>query len=253
MKIGLVQYNPVWENKEENKRKILNLVSSNLVDVSLLVFPEMTLTGFTMKSLKYSENLDGDSFQFFAGLSKNKNVHCLAGIIEKDNGKYFNSLIHINNKGELVSKYQKVHPFSYGNEDKNYSRGEKAVTTQIEDFKIGLSICYDLRFPELYRLYAKERVDVLVSIANWPDTRIEHWRTLLKARAIENQCYMVGVNRVGKDPKLNYVGYSGVYDPMGKELVSVKDEEKVIVENIDKIKVCETRDNLPFLNDISLI
>ena len=146
--------------------------------------------------------------------------------MKKKIDKYFNSLIHINNKGELVSKYQKVHPFSFGNEDKNYSKGEKDWNTQIEDFKIGLSICYDLRFPELYRLYAKERVDALVSIANWPDTRIEHWRTLLKARAIENQCYMIGVNRVGKDPKLNYVGYSGVYDPMGKELVSVKDEER---------------------------
>ena len=93
MKIGLVQYNPVWENKEENKRKILNLVSSNLVDVSLLVFPEMTLTGFTMKSSEFAEDLDGDSFDFFSELSKNKNVHCLAGIVEKENGNYFNTLI----------------------------------------------------------------------------------------------------------------------------------------------------------------
>ncbi len=253
MKIGLVQYNPVWENKEENKRKILNLVSSNLVDVSLMVFPEMTLTGFTMKSSEFAEDLDGDSFDFFSELSKNKNVHCFAGIVEKEKENYFNTLIHINNEGELVSKYNKIHPFSYGNEDKNYSKGKNIQITQIGDFKIGLSICYDLRFPELYRLYAKERADALVTIANWPDTRIEHWRQLLKARAIENQCYMIGVNRVGKDPKLNYIGYSGVYDPMGKELVSVKDDEKVIVENIDKNKVCETRDNLPFLNDISLI
>ena len=253
MKIGLVQYNPVWENKEENKRKILSLVSSNLNEVSLLIFPEMTLTGFTMKSSVFGESLDGETFNFFSELSKNKNVHCLAGVIEKDNGNYFNSLIHINNKGELVSKYQKVHPFSYGSEDKNYSKGKKINVTQVEDFKIGLSICYDLRFPELYRLYAKEKVDALISIANWPDTRIEHWRALLKARAIENQCYMIGVNRVGKDPKLNYIGYSGVYDPMGKELVSIKDEEKIIVENIEKKNVCETRDNLPFLKDISLI
>jgi predicted amidohydrolase len=213
----------------------------------------MTLTGFTMKSSEFAEDLDGDSFDFFSELSKNKNVHCLAGIVEKENGHYFNTLIHINNEGELVSKYNKIHPFSYGNEDKNYSKGKNIQITQIEDFKIGLSICYDLRFPELYRFYAKERVDALIAIANWPDTRIEHWRALLKARSIENQCYVIGVNRVGKDPKLNYIGYSGVYDPMGKELVSVKDDEKVIVENIDKKKVNETRDNLPFLNDISLI
>ena len=253
MKIGLVQYNPVWENKEENKSKILNLVSANREDVSLMVFPEMTLTGFTMKSKEFAEDLDGDSFNFFSELSKNKNVHCLAGIIEVENGNYFNTLVHINNKGELVKKYHKIHPFSYGKEDKNYTKGKNIQVTQIEDFKIGLSICYDLRFPELYRFYAKERADALIAIANWPDTRIAHWRSLLKARAIENQCYVIGVNRVGNDPKLNYPGYSSVYDPMGTELVSVKDYEKIIVENIDKKKVCETRDNLPFLNDISLI
>ncbi len=253
MKIGLVQYSPAWEDKEANKNKLLKLISRNLIDVSLLIFPEMTLTGFTMKSNEFAEKLDGDSFNFFSEICKRKSLHCFAGIIEKENDNIFNSLIHINNKGELVTRYRKIHPFSYGKENENYSKGKNIKVAEVEDFKIGLSICYDLRFPELYRLYAKERVDALVAVANWPDTRIEHWTSLLKARAIENQCYAIGVNRVGKDPKLNYTGFSGVYDPMGKKLASIELEEKIIVEEIVIEKVLNVRNNLPFLNDISLI
>ncbi|MEO8398875.1 MAG: carbon-nitrogen family hydrolase [Ignavibacteriaceae bacterium] len=253
MNLGLVQYNPLWENKEENKQKILRLLDKNLDEVSLLIFPEMTLTGFTMKSSQFAEELKGKSFLFFSELSKKKNVHCIAGIIEKENGNFFNTLIHINVKGELVNKYQKIHPFSYAEEDKNYSKGKKVQTTTIDSWKIGLSICYDLRFPELFRFYGKEKVDLIINIANWPIARIEHWRTLLKARAIENQCFMIGVNRVGKDPTLDYSGYSSVYDPMGAEIISSSIEEKIITAYIDNELVTSTRKKLPFLNDISLI
>ncbi len=118
---------------------------------------------------------------------------------------------------------------------------------------IGLSICYDLRFPELYRLYAKEKVHLIIDIANWPDTRIEHWRSLLKARAIENQCYVAGINRVGDDPKLHYNGFSSVFDPMGKELVAVENDERIIEAEIDKSYVNDVRKKLPFLNDMRFI
>jgi len=125
--------------------------------------------------------------------------------------------------------------------------------TKIDNAKVGLSICYDLRFPELYRLYAKQRVDLIVNIANWPVPRIDHWRTLLKARAIENQSFVIGVNRIGNDPLLQYNGFSSVYDPMGYELLSVKEEENIFVVdlNIEIVKV--TREKLPFLEDIRLI
>ena len=252
MKVGLVQYNPIWEDKNSNSEKIKNLVR-NISDVDLLVFPEMTLTGFTMKSRVFTENSDGQTFNFFMRLAKEKKCSVIYGFIEKGKKKNFNTLVHLNNQGKIVNSYRKIHPFSYSSENIFYGKGKSPVITKVKGIKIGLSICYDLRFPELFRFYAKEKVDVIVNIANWPDTRIEHWRTLLKARAIENQCYVVGVNRVGEDPKLNYNGFSSCYNPMGKEIISVENDEKVILVDIDKNLVKDVRKKLPFLEDISLI
>ena len=252
MKIGLVQYNPDWENKESNKQKIHSIIK-NIEGVELLIFPEMTLTGFTMKSLEMSETIHGESFRFFSSIAKEKSTNIFAGIIERRNKRIYNTLIHLKPDGNLVKLYRKVHPFSYSGEDKHFSAGSKPAMTKIRNWKIGLTICYDLRFPELLRKYGKKRAHLIVNIANWPDTRIEHWRTLLKARAIENQCYIAGVNRVGQDPKLNYIGFSSVFDPTGKELVAVANEEKIIVADLDKNYVIEVREKFPFLDDISMI
>jgi len=253
MIINLVQYNPEWEDKEKNKEKIVSLVDKKVDEGSLVIFPEMTLTGFTMKASKFAEKLNGESFQFFSNLAKDNKVTILAGIIENENGNYFNSVIHLDLSGKLISKYRKIHPFSFSTEDKHYKKGKRTVITEIDDWKVGLSICYDLRFPELYRLYGKRRVELIVNIANWPNARIEHWRTLLKARAIENQCFIAGVNRVGNDPKLHYPGLSSLFDPMGNEVISSADQEQVITTEIDRTKVDEVRKTFPFLNDISLI
>lgn len=252
MQIGLVQYSPVWEDKEKNKKKILNLISE-VEKYDLLIFPEMTLTGFTMNPADFAEGLQADSFRFFSELAKDKNCNIFAGIIEKKKDRFFNTLIHIKPDGNLVKLYRKIHPFSFSGEDKNYSAGIRPAMSKIKKWKIGLSICYDLRFPELYRKYAKKRTHLLVNIANWPVNRIEHWKALLRARAIENQCYMIGVNRVGDDPKLHYNGLSSVFDPTGKEIVSVENEEKLITVEIDKNFVNEVREKLPFLEDIKLI
>lgn len=175
------------------------------------------------------------------------------GVIEKGKRKNFNTLVHLNNQGRIICTYRKVHPFSYAKENMFYGKGKEAVTTKVKGLKIGLSICYDLRFPELYRFYAKEKTHLMVDIANWPDTRIEHWRTLLKARAIENQYYVVGVNRVGDDPKLHYNGFSSLFDPMGQEIISLKDAERIIFIEIDKKYVSSVRKKLPFLEDIRLV
>ncbi len=253
MKIGLVQYNPEWESKEENKRRLDKLIERDFEKSSLLIFPEMTLTGFTMKSSIFSEPLYSGSFEYFSNIAVKKQVCIVAGITENENGNYFNSLIVLNPKGNLISNYRKIHPFSYSTENQYYKRGEETKVVEINGLKVGLSICYDLRFPELYRFYAKEKVHLIIVIANWPDTRIEHWCTLLKARAVENQCYVAGVNRVGDDPKLHYPGFSSIYDPMGNEIISSKEEEKLIFAEIDKDKIEEIRGNLPFLNDIYLI
>jgi len=252
MKIGLLQYSPIWESKEENKKKILQLLESE-IDVDLLIFPEMTLTGFTMKSDEFAESLQGESFKFFSELAVGKKTHIFAGVIIKSKRKSFNTLIHIKPDGKLLKLYRKIHPFSYSNEDQFFDPGSKPARTKVKNWQVGLSICYDLRFPELYRKYGKKRTYLIVNIANWPDTRIEHWRTLLKARAIENLCYVAGVNRVGDAQGLLYNGFTSIYDPMGKEIVAVENEEQIIIAEIDKNIVDETRKKFPFLEDIKLV
>ncbi len=253
MKLGLVQYSPVWENPAENILKIEDLLKTTDTKFDLLVFPEMTLTGFTMNSEKFAEELDGIGTQYFLNLSTRLKTNIFAGIIERDGENIYNSLVHFDSFGLIRARYRKIHPFSYAKEDQFYNAGNETVVTQIDKIKFGLSVCYDLRFPELYRLYAKQQVDVLIDIANWPIPRIDHWKSLLKARAIENQCFMVGINRVGTDPFNTYNGYSSVFDPMGNEIVLIENEEKIIETEIDFGKVSTTRSKLPFLDDIRLI
>lgn len=252
MKINLVQYNPVWENKRENRSKISGMLGENCSN-SLIIFPEMTLTGFTMSAEKNAEEVSGPSFSFFSEIARLYSSEVIAGIIEISAGNYFNTLLSIDTKGQLKSVYRKIHPFSFSGEDRYYSPGNSPITTEIFGVKSGLSICYDLRFPELFRLYGKNRVSLIVNIANWPDTRIEHWRTLLKARSIENQCYVIGVNRTGSDPKLNYPGFSSVFDPMGREIVYLEKTEGILSTEIQTQYVEEVRSKLPFLKDMVLL
>ncbi len=253
MKLGLIQYSPVWEDKEENKKKILSILSANDRKTDLLVFPEMTLTGFSMNSLKLAENPDGGSFTFFKNIAEEKNTNVIAGIIFKEEEKIFNTAVHFGANGDVKTVYKKIHPFTYSTEDKNYEAGTRTEFTEIDNWKIGLSVCYDLRFPELYRFYAKIRTELIIIIANWPVDRIEHWRHLLKARAIENQCFVAGVNRVGTTGKLKYNGWSSLYNPMGDEVIGIENEEGIFTAEIDIADVEKLRNELPFLDDIKMI
>ncbi|GAB4296010.1 MAG: carbon-nitrogen family hydrolase [Ignavibacteriaceae bacterium] len=253
MKITLVQFNPDWEDKSRNIEKLEKLLEANAPKTQLIVLPEMTLTGFTMNSGKFSEKIDGESFNFFSDTARRFNSDVIAGIIEQSGSNYFNTLLHVDKSGNLKSRYRKIHPFSYSTENIHYSAGNEPVVTEIDGVETGLSICYDLRFPELYRLYAKKKVKLLINIANWPDTRITHWKTLLKARAIENQCFFAAVNRVGKDLKLNYTGQSNIIDPMGYEIITTDDKESIITAEFDINKVDNVRSEFPFLKDIKLI
>lgn len=253
MKVGLVQYSPIWENPNETINKLENLVTmTDLTDVDLLIFPEMSLTGFTMNSKIFAEEMDGISFIYFMKLARKLKKHIFAGIIERDGKNIFNSLIHFDENGLIRIRYRKIHPFSFANEDKHYTAGTETVVTKINKITFGLSICYDLRFPELYRHYAKQRADVLINIANWPIARINHWDLLLKARAIENQSFMIGVNRIGNDPFLEYPGHSAVINPMG-EALELNLTEVISIVNIDTNQVATLRGRLPFLNDIKII
>jgi len=253
MKIGLAQINIEWENPEANIQKIDKLTANLTEKIDLLIFPELSLTGFTMNSKHFSEEIDGLCTVYFMNLAKQLNTNIICGVIEREGNNSFNSIIHFNEKGLLMARYRKIHPFSYAGEDKNYTASNELVITEINHIKTGLSICYDLRFPELYRLYSKKSAHITINIANWPTPRIEHWRTLLKARAIENQCFMIGVNRTGSDPKNIYNGFSGVYNPLGKELLSIEEMEGIFVQEINVEEVNETRNSLPFLKDMKLI
>lgn len=260
MNLHLVQYSPDWEDKQSNMDKIRVLLKSNLNGtpgtdslVNLIIMPEMTLTGFTMKSSQFAEELTGDTYNFYKAIALEYHSYVAAGLIETSGGKYYNTLLLLNPSGELINSYRKIHPFSYSTEDKYFSRGDKPVSVTVEGWKVGLSICYDLRFPELYRHYGKNRNELIINIANWPDTRIEHWKVLLRARAIENQCYMAGVNRTGKSSKLNYTGCSSVYDPMGNETFLAPIQEGLFSIIIEKKTVYETRQKFPFLDDIHMI
>lgn len=253
MKIGLVQFSQIWEDPAANIDKIKNLVLTGDRDEDLLIFPEMTLTGFTMQGEKFAEEIDGIGTRFFIELSMKLNKHLLAGIIEKEGEKIYNSLVHIDNKGLIRARYRKIHLFSLAEEEKNYTPGTEKIITEIGKVKTGLSICYDLRFPELYRYYAKNGAEFIVDVASWPNKRIEHWKALLKARAIENQCFVAGINRVGEDIYHKYNGCSLVYDPMGELIELVENEEKVITAELDLEYLSKVRTGLKFLNDIKLI
>ena len=253
MKIGIIQYSPEWENNIKSAEKIDNILSGTLPETKILIFPEMTLTGFTMNSDKFAEEIDGFSTTYFMKKSQELRTHIFAGIIERDGGKIYNSLVHFDDTGLIISRYRKIHLFDLAEEDKNYSAGKNIVITKVNNVKIGLSICYDLRFPELYRFYAKQKVDIIVNIANWPIQRIHHWQVLLQAHSIANQCFTIGVNRVGEDTKETYNGNSLIYNPMGIEMLKIVNEEGLFYFNLNMDEVHSTREKLPFLNNLKLI
>ncbi|MBX3007753.1 MAG: hypothetical protein KF816_06965 [Melioribacteraceae bacterium] len=253
MKVGLFQYSPIWEAPEKNIELIEKLITKNTSQFDLIIFPELTLTGFTMNSQKFAEDLAGISHTYFMKLASKLKTNIFAGLIEYDDNKIFNSLVHFDEFGLVHARYRKVHPFSMANETRFYNAGNELVITEINKTKIGLSVCYDLRFPELYRLYAKEKVDLMINIANWPIPRIEHWKSLLKARAIENQFYMIGVNRTGDDPKYNYCGASAVFDPMGTPAFIADENVNIFEVDLNLEEVLKVRNDLPFLNDMKLI
>ena len=251
MKVGLFQYAPEQENIEKSIKKIERMLEFSSKDHDILVFPEMSLTGFTMNSTAFAENGQGECAKFFCNLARKTKKHVFAGLIEKNEEGVFNSLVHFDRNGMLCARYRKIHPFL--EEKKHYNASNRILVTKADDARVGLSICYDLRFPELFRLYAKQRVDVIINIANWPIERIEHWRTLLQARAIENQCIMVGINRVGQDEKFTYNGNSAVFGPMGEELLCAPNQEKLFSVSLPLDDVPQVRESLPFLEDMKLI
>ena len=246
MKIALCQYNIKWEDKEANKKKIEDLVSDckRRQEIDWLIFSEMTLSGFTMNT-SVSELAD-DDHAFFAGLAAENNFNVSYGGVEKG----YNNLITLDRKGNRINTYSKIHLYAFGGEDKHYSAGSKQAVFELEGLRVMPAVCFDLRFPYLFWNNAPN-ADVYVVIAAWPMRRAEHWMTLLRARAIENQAYCVGVNRVGLEGKLEYSGNSMCYDPLGKTVVDSGTAEGVYISDIPlgKEVVAKARERFPFLGE----
>lgn len=217
MKVALCQINIEFENKEYNKKKIIAKVKeAKNNEANLCLFPEMTLTGF--------------------------------GWVKKINSSGENHFTIINYKGEIISDYIKIHPFSFSNEDKYYLSGEEIVKCTIDNTKLASFICYDLRFPEIFQCVSND-VDIIIVSANWPQNRSEHWKTLLKARAIENQVYILGVNCVGKIDGLYYSGDSCIIDPNGQVIESIENVEGIIYGIIDLKEIIALRKSFPVKSD----
>lgn len=250
MKIGLVSLNQNWENKKKNlencEQYIFN-ASQNKID--LIIFPEMTLTGFSMNISKISET-EKDSFTIdsFKLLAKKYKVAIIFGIAIRIEKKVENRLYFISEEGDIKENYTKIHPFSFANEDKFYNAGSSLKKLLFKRHTIGFSICYDLRFPELYTSLAKD-CDIIVNIANWPAKRKTHWETLLKARAIENQVFIIGVNRTGIDGNsLEYIESSSIFNADGDKLnFELKNEIKIY--EIDKSCTYEYKSKFNSIND----
>ena len=250
MKIAVVSLNQIWEDKKANLVLCEEYIKkASLKDVELIIFPEMTLTGFSTNIDLTAENRENsETIVNFQDLAKTYNISILFGVVIKDNNKALNKSIFIDNTGKILGEYVKIHPFSFSGEDKYFNAGDKLTVVEYKDLNIGLSVCYDLRFSELYTALGK-RSDIVINIANWPKKRVDHWNTLLKARAIENQLFVIGVNRTGKDGNdLEYEESSHIYNANG-ELVEFESFKDMKLYNINKQAIENFREKFNTIDD----
>ncbi len=246
-RITLVQASLEWENIDAN----LKLFSEKLEHISktdLIVLPEMFSTGFSMNASALAEQSEGRTFQWMLQQAKDHDTAVTGSFIVKEKDNFFNRLFFIFPNGEF-KKYDKKHTFTLAGEHKVYSKGETRLVVNYKGWKICPLVCYDLRFPVWAR--NTEDFDVLIYVANWPEKRISAWDALLKARAIENMCYCVGVNRIGIDGNnYAYPGHSAIYNVLGDQ-ISTTNFEKEFNETVflEKTHIQESREQLMFLED----
>jgi len=248
LKITLIQTDNVWENRLQNLQNLSLKIDIIHESVDIIVLPELFSTGFTMHTKPIAETMQGDSVSWMLDKAKEKSCVVLGSLIISDDDKIFNRLVVAFPNGK-IKFYDKRHLFSYAGEEKAFTAGSKKMIFEYKGFKICPLVCYDLRFPVWAR--NTEEIDILIYVANWPNARIFAWDTLLKARAIENLCYVIGVNRVGVDNNnLVYKGHSAVIDALGKMILDFKEgQENVKTIILEKKHIIETRNKLRFLDD----
>lgn len=246
MKVTLLQTDLKWEDKQYNRNSIQFQIE-DIGETDLIVLPEMFTTGFTMKPQNLSETMDGETIGWMSLMSLKTNAAICGSIIIEENGKYYNRFIWVQPDG-TIKHYDKRHLFSYAGEDKNYTPGNERIIIDYKGFRICPQICYDLRFPVFSRNTGD--YDILLYVANWPSIRSEVWTTLLTARAIENQCYIIAVNRIGKDGNgLEYNGKSTIINPMGISSMKLMDKYWTNTGMINKDTLNNVRNAYPFLKD----
>ena len=253
MNISLLQTNLYWQNVEKNlfnlDRKINSILSTDLI-----LLPEMFNTGFSSKSVSLAESMDGNTVSWMRDIAKKKQCAIAGSIIIVEEKKYYNRLIWVKKNGDILH-YDKRHLFSLLKEEEFISRGNQRLIVELEGYKICPLICYDLRFP----VFSRNNVeyDMLIYVANWPTVRIDAWNTLLKARAIENQCYTIGVNRVGIDGNgVAFNGQSQVFDLFGTKLLEGTENQDMVLQietSLEDLKTKRNKTNFLKDGDVFLI
>ena len=247
MKIALVQTSLFWENPAENRKYLEQQFNSISEYVDLIVLPEMFSSGFTMHPKAVAETMQGETISWLQHLAKAKNCAITGSLVVTENGKYYNRLVFVFPNSEIKT-YDKRHLFTLAGEENVYTAGTKKLIIDYKGFRICPLICYDLRFPVFARNV--ENYDVLLYVANWPKPRINAWNSLLKARAIENMCYTIGVNRIGFDDNNHeYIGHSQAVDFLGNYVLEPQETEGIFIVALEKEKLLETRNKLAFLKD----
>lgn len=250
MRIAAMQSKIVWEDPSANFERLRPWIkAAATAGAELIVLPEMFACGFTMQTDRVSEPPDGPSTQFLRRQAHEHGLWMAGSVPELSTAdrRPHNTLLLVGPWGEIF-RYHKIHPFTYAEEDEHYQAGDSFTTVSVAGLRFTLFICYDLRFADELWATAND-TDVYLLVANWPETRRHHWQTLTRARAIENQAYVVAVNRVGSGGGMRYAGDSCIVGPTGEVLAAAAEQETLLIADVDGDCVRRTRQEFPFLRD----
>lgn len=252
LSVTLIQTALHWEDKAANLTMLEQKINSITEKTHIVVLPEMFSTGFSMKPEMLAETMEGETVAWMKRMAAAKRVILTGSVIIEEEGHYYNRLIWMLPNGQY-GFYNKRHLFAYAGEDQHYTGGDQRFIASVNGWKINLIVCYDLRFPVWARQqYTEEgfEYDILICVANWPERRSIAWKTLLQARAIENQCFAVAVNRVGKDGNdIYHSGDSMVVNALGEVLYHKEHEEDIVTMHLEKEALQTVREKLPFWKD----
>jgi len=250
LRIALVQQATVWHDPAANRARAAGFVEEAARGGARVVaLTEMFQTGFTMWPDPFAETVPGPTTDWTSELARRLGIHLVATVVERGEPLPYNTAFHVGPQGDLRQVYRKIHPFSFGEENRHYRGGDALGVSDVDGVGLGLQICYDLRFPETFRALAAAGARLVLVPANWPTRRAMHWSTLLAARAIENQFVVCGVNRVGRDPNVEYPGLSAIHDARGEVLAYGQDHEGIVAAEVDFDEVERWREKFPALAD----